>query len=668
MIGEILSRVLTKYQADASDHIKELKKLKGEQAELAKASIEAAEQSVKGYKAQLTTLGELTVGFGIMLEAGKKAADASKFAYEESRLETGAQGVAMEGLRKASAGLKSDMNLLRDAVVFNQTALRGHQGAMEDAERAMRSLTAKGNDYQKVNEAITGALTKLEVDGLRPLGINIDKAGLSMDDAADRAELFKRVMAALRAESAGVNDEQLTQQERMAASGVAFENAVDQIKKAVGDMVIALAPLVAKVAEFVALLPKIPNYAAKATAGGVKSVYQNSTVGDLGKSLFGYNSNEIYMSDMTVDGKSTWQQSDIDMLRGRQARLAEAARLIAAGQYEEGNALAEIYHVDLAHERGGGDPTSGVGAPVSGYKGKSARDTAASQAAATLKAALEAQQAQARAMFIEQAKDWIVEELAPAIVQADSDDPSSKRYADKQKADLEVMQKNFDAIFADVNKSLGGAYNDNQGVGRGGVEEALTRNQRYSDYTGHKLAAIFGPIEEFDLYKQAFDTLGGAVGSSMKAWIEGSESAGDAFKGFIGQAVEGIAVQMAMEALKHGAYALGSLAFGDIRGAAQHGQAAAAFAAGSLIAAGVARELGHGGKDYGADSKKGGGGAGANAPIGGQGGAGAPANSNQPLVLIVGDPYDTETNPRRREDNARRIVERNFGNAAGGSY
>lgn len=166
------------------------------------------------------------------------------------------------------------------------------------------------------------------------------------------------------------------------------------------------------------------------------------------------------------------------------------------------------------------------------------------------------------------------------------------------------------------------------------------------------LEKTFGPVDQFDLYAQGFQMLSGAVGASLSAWIDGSMSAGQAFKKFIGEALKGLAVQMSMEALKHGAYALGSLAFGDFRGAAQHGQAAGLFAVGAAAAAVAAREFGTGAKAPAAGGR---------APnvTGARGGG-----TREPERIIVYSDAFAEDNARGRQLQAERMVQRAYGNSA----
>lgn len=165
-----------------------------------------------------------------------------------------------------------------------------------------------------------------------------------------------------------------------------------------------------------------------------------------------------------------------------------------------------------------------------------------------------------------------------------------------------------------------------------------------------QLAKIFGPVSEFNIYTEAFSALSGAVGSALDAWITGSASAADAFKAFIGEAVKGIAIQMAMEALKHGAYAIGSLAMGNFAGAALHGKAAAGFAAGAIVAATAAKGLASGGSSGPVASAS----YSPNAPSSYSGSSAQPASSP---IIVYGDSF-AEDAPHERQLRAEKMIRR----------
>jgi hypothetical protein len=167
-----------------------------------------------------------------------------------------------------------------------------------------------------------------------------------------------------------------------------------------------------------------------------------------------------------------------------------------------------------------------------------------------------------------------------------------------------------------------------------------------------QLSRMFGPLDEFNAYAAAFDTLSGAIGSALSAWIDGSMSAGKAFKAFIGEAVKGLAVQMTIESLKHGAYAIGSLAMGNVAGAALHGKAAAGFAVGALAAAAAAKGLHAGGAPAGGT-----GGVGASAPRALGGTPGGSGGTN--ITIVYGDAL-ARNSPHEQQLEAQRLVRLGF--------
>lgn len=184
----------------------------------------------------------------------------------------------------------------------------------------------------------------------------------------------------------------------------------------------------------------------------------------------------------------------------------------------------------------------------------------------------------------------------------------------------------------------GGSFGQNQ-------ESAMAAAQAGQQ---SQLAQMFGPLEEFNAYREAFDMLTGASMAAFDAWITGSKSAGEAFQAFIADALRALAKELGIQALKHGAYALGSLAFMDFRGAGQHAAAAAAFGVGAVAAGGAAHYL-QPARSSGSASIPSGAQAGNNL---GRGSGGAQTN-----VWVLGEHWD-DLNPREREASARRFLSR----------
>lgn len=140
----------------------------------------------------------------------------------------------------------------------------------------------------------------------------------------------------------------------------------------------------------------------------------------------------------------------------------------------------------------------------------------------------------------------------------------------------------------------------------------------------------------------AFHSFSSAVAVGIGAAIDGSESIGAAMKKAAAISLKATATQSAVKALEEGAYALGSLAFGDARGAALHGKASAMFAATAIAAGAGAAALGGG-----AASTAGGGGAGAS---GGGGGGGyisaARPEAPAPITININGSIGSDDGPK----------------------
>lgn len=173
-----------------------------------------------------------------------------------------------------------------------------------------------------------------------------------------------------------------------------------------------------------------------------------------------------------------------------------------------------------------------------------------------------------------------------------------------------------------------------------------------------KLATMFGessPFRGIDLVTQGFDALTTAASSAFDALISGSESAGTAFRRALGEMLKGDAIQAGVQVIKEGAWALGSLAFGDTKGAALHAASAAKWALTAAAAGAGAALLGAGGGGGGA-SAGGGGGASAGGGSGFYGsGAGGDPNGGSDRTIVVGDALGSSS-PRFEAHKARRYA------------
>src|SRR4051812_40112761 len=110
-LGDLISKVVTVYKADTTDHKRAVKELSGEEKKLAQDRLKATEDHNAGLESQIKTLGKVAAGIGLVYGA----VAALKGGYEElrefDRLTTAAGSVNLEKLKTASHGLKSEMQL-----------------------------------------------------------------------------------------------------------------------------------------------------------------------------------------------------------------------------------------------------------------------------------------------------------------------------------------------------------------------------------------------------------------------------------------------------------------------------------------------------------------------------------------------------------------------------
>lgn len=169
------------------------------------------------------------------------------------------------------------------------------------------------------------------------------------------------------------------------------------------------------------------------------------------------------------------------------------------------------------------------------------------------------------------------------------------------------------------------------------------------------LERIFGPVSEFELYTTAWQGLEAVVTAGLGAWIDGSQSAGEAMKTALHGFAKQLAGEAALQALRHTAFGIGSLAIGGpLAGATAGGHFKAAAAWGGVaLAAGII-----GGNTRPSTGSN----ANAAAGIGGgrYGGSGTQQTS---LTVVMGDSFAGDSpryvarKTRRSMENARRYAD-----------
>lgn len=600
------SRVVTTYKADVSDHVKQLQKLKGEQAELRKDELAAARGRNDELESWSKNLGKATIALGAVAAAGALLWEGWEYNVRKAQLSSNVFVGDLEKLRTGFGGLRTEMQSLETANGLAQSKFKLTSDQMETVGKAMRELVREGRDWDDVTKKVTESIVKLEGDGLKDFGIHVR-------DATTEGDKFNAIMEAMASKASRVTDTTRTSAEEMVGLKTKFADVMDHVKQSLGEIAVAFVPIVEALANtagyvasivnmlpgggkaFTGLLGNLPGgYSVLGgLLGGLGSLGGDSSGGGTPAAatplatsgpmfdVFGANRNRSTMDD-------SFGPSVHDITAEAIGGAASNLRWIA---YLAGGKPAQFL-ANIA-KRAKASGTGGVGGSVLHQLGSVGFDD------------------------------------------------------DVQYTPLD-----------DVLGSATGSEDLISSIDLSQYGRTATAAEEYNAFNSSraqsKLASVFGPIEEFDTYAKGFQMLSGAVGSAMEAWIDGSSSAGEAFKKFIGEALKAMAVQMAMEALKHGAYALGSLAFGDFRGAAAHGKAAAAFAVGA-VAVGAAAKSMHGGS-----SSSAGAGAGAAAPTySGTAGAGS-GGGGMNNTIVIGQEF-SEGSARQRQLAAQRLVNRAMG-------
>lgn len=589
----IVREILSEYKADASEHIAELRKLKGAITEEQATELEAHEARNEQMESHLASLAKWAVAIGAIKEASEIVFDGYKEGLHEARLETAATGVNIEELSKAAGGLKTNLELLEFAAKANNSAFKNTQEDMEVAERAIRKLEARGVPTADAVDAITNAVVGAKVKGLVPLGIvvdtHIDKLAMMGEEnltAAQKTEVHSAAMKSLREFTEGTSDAQENLGDSMKSTEVKLADSWAQLKIGLGNLAEGFKPLleaISKAIEGYALL-------AKGLLGG---------------------------SPLSIQSIKDAVTGDSDKARAYKAKM-----------------VGDYFSTDEA-------PKGGEAGPAEIEMGEMhllGKEERAAMKKATEEAARERER-RAKAVFEDIFADLQAENKSLAYASAGVDQDKQKEWDEKQARERAMYramteQRNEQ----DSRGSRYAAFEDRQAAGQ-----------------NSKLAKIFGPVGDFDIYKEAFKGLETAVGGAMNAWIDGSMSAGQAFHKFIGDALKGLAIQMGIESLKHAAYAIGNLAFYNFDAAGKHAIAAAEFGAGAIAAGVAASVLGAGGSSPAT---------GAGAPQTYSGGSGGDGQQQQGPTIVYGDSFSDDS-PRMRQIKAKKLVGLALGSSAG---
>lgn len=660
-LTDIVSKVLTVMTVDTSDMKRGLKELSGEQKKMAEAELaqaDARNQQYNGWKKSLTEVNSALEIVGKVVNVAKESFRAYA---DDLRIRSAAGAVSIDKLKAASLGLRTEHELMTFAAQTQRGVIKANEDQMATAQAAMVGLTRAGFDQSEVTKKVTDAMISLKVNGLDDLGITVKKG-------ATDVETYSNLMAELGKHAKGVEGGTLSASEGVDKMGVTMQESMDKMKQALGQLVAAMAPLLNALAKAVGIVADLAKgHMDVSAAGGAVNFVLDQQMKEQGK---------------VRDPERPGMYIDEGSLRARRAIRGFAG---------QGNFDAGVYQGFAGYGNFGAtsaDQSTKAAAGFGAFKDigldsflVESLSSTAEHYAGVVKDELEKLKKDPKvkksnvsdAELLELAIAEARRALAPYYAAA-----AAKEAAEKSRAGIQAQgygdwrvgsmgtltsqdwmggvngfdfqaQLDKDAATAKARDHMADGYEDFRK--RTSPDAMDYMGLRVGDKQSF-LESTFGKLEDFNAYGAAFGLLTGSVTSAMDAWITGSMSAGQAVKKFIGDALKGLASQMAIESLKHGAYAIGSLAYGDFRGAATHGAAAAAFGGAAVAAAVAAKAMGGGGAAAasGGSASASGGGASASGGSGGSGGSDGDAKpAKETIIVAYLDPFANQPEHMRRQ-------------------
>lgn len=396
------------------------------------------------------------------------------------------------------------------------------------------------------------------------------------------------------------------------AAKAEWDRGFDSIRNGIGQIVVALSPLIGALGKVVSLVGDIVQAATGEVGAELKQYLKDATSGQLMAAVEAQNR----LTAASISRASQWLiangESGPAMPSWSGVNMSKESQL--QDQFKRGHISKKEYDREMAKLRGGGGGGSG-----GDYQLNAIELDGLSSANATYSM---------RSIY----------ELGEVkYSQAELD----RRYGERLARHQEIQDYNRGSLLSQM----------------GSVVPNMDEVTRFQSQLGEQLQGqrtsyleqIFGPLDQFNAYAAGFETLSSVVTAAYGAWIDGTSSVADAIKGTLAASLKSMGMEMAVNALKETAYGFASLAWGPIGGAsaAAHFKSAGLFALGAaaagVAAKGVNGTLGGGG---------GGGGYSGGANLGGMGGGGGTAATHH--TVIIGDYFGA--NPREQNGRVARAL------------
>lgn len=585
--------VTTVFKADTASYVAAVKNMRGVERDEAKKTLATLEQQNAKLVDQLAVLGKATAAIGAVTIAWKAAQAAANAHLEDLRLEAAAAGADINKLRDATRGLVETDTLLAFAGKAMHGVWKLNQAEMETVAKGTRVLAKDlGIDLQTAMEGVTEAVTKGTTRSLKELGLEVK----------DETEFLAAMTGAAKRWGQTGTDEG----EKWKQATVQMADAWDDLKGALGEMVIALAPVAKMIAELVADIARLASL--PGNLGSAETVARVTT---------GFTG--------IAEGVSggAWDQA-VAAANGERRLLRSGG---GVGVRDLSNMAARVY--GAAASLGSRALAETVEEIEKLKKPRAARDLKGYFGMVELEGTV--------------ARNDYLAALKAAGFKGGEDTSLGYTLDDALKSEF---------------RSLGGA--EDQAALKRFREEMAGIAQAHAELDRQLqgptvLERIFGKPDEIDKMiigieaaRAAVDAFGQAGAAAMAAFIEG-KSIGDAVKAALAQSLKALAMESTVKALFHLAAAAGNAAFGNWASAGMHIKAAGMYTV-VAGAAGVGAKMAH---NAGWAGGGGGGGGGAGSALGGgrggsSGGAGQ-GGGERTVVVALGRDFNGLTDLEQRQ-------------------
>lgn len=239
--------IRTKYTADVTGAVRDLRRLADEQRGVGKSMVEASKSGGQ-FMALMDKLSKFAAPAAAVAMLKKGFDELAEYQTLSARAST----VAVDKIIAGTKGLVTNMDAMRMAA---KLAGKVTSEQMEIAAKAAFALSNEGFDLKDTFEKLTQSILKGKAGGL-------DDLGLKFREAKTEGEQFNAMMETLGAKASEGETATLGTAGSVQKLGVDMQNSMDKIKRSLGEIVIALEPLIAMLADAVGLVAELAGYVA----------------------------------------------------------------------------------------------------------------------------------------------------------------------------------------------------------------------------------------------------------------------------------------------------------------------------------------------------------------------------------------------------------------------